>query len=157
MYRFLQVISFQSLIFKKVLYIWMTINFKFNKLNSLQWVSPTLFHSVFFFCRSPHNLLTSFTADFWVLYSVIGKKTISFKVPVIWFNSTSSTETSVPGLFSSKLYGHWEEHRLSCWKSKNLRLSSLMLWERFIQTSLLRARESNIYLSFRQSCLPLVF
>ena len=29
------------------------------------------------------------------------------------------------------LYGHCEEHRLSCWKSKNLRLSSLMLWERF--------------------------
>ena len=36
MYGFLQVISFLSLIFKNVLYIRMTINFKFNKLYSLQ-------------------------------------------------------------------------------------------------------------------------
>ena len=42
MYRFLQVISFLSFIFKKVLYIRMTINF------TVQWVAPTLFRFAFF-------------------------------------------------------------------------------------------------------------
>ena len=75
MYRFLQVISFLSFIFKKVLYIRMTINF--TVYSSVSCSNPVSFC---FLCRSPHNLLTSFIADFWVLYSVIGKKTISFKV-----------------------------------------------------------------------------